>query len=50
MSTQTPLEEIKSIEAQSRKLALLEVIKELKDRAKEVKENKLYTDLLLKEL
>lgn len=48
--TKTALEEIKSIEAQTRKISLIEVISELKDKAKEIKRLKFYTDSILNEM
>lgn len=50
MTEQTPLEEIKSLELEARKLSLIEIIAELKSEAKEIKRIKFYTESILKEL
>lgn len=46
----TALDEIKSIEAQTRKLSLIEVLADLKQKAKVIKENKHFTDCILEEM
>jgi len=50
MSENTALEEIKLIEAQTRKAMLTEIISDLKREAKEIKRIKFYTDTILKEM
>lgn len=49
-STKTALDEIKEIEAQTRKVTLIEVISELKDKAREIKRLKFYTETVLREM
>ena len=48
--TKTALEEIKGIESQARKMSLIEVLADLKKKAKEIKKMKHYTDSILKEM
>lgn len=48
--TKTALDEIKGIESQARKLSLIEILADLKKKAKEIKKMKHYTDSILKEL
>lgn len=48
--TKTALEEIKGIESQARKMQLIEILADLKKKAKEVKRLKHYTDSILKEM
>lgn len=50
METKTALEEIKGIESQARKMSLIEILADLKKKAKEIKKMKHYTDSILKEL
>lgn len=49
-TTKTALDEIKAIEAQARKIALIDVIAELKSKAREVKKLKFQTEVTLKEM
>lgn len=44
------LDEIKAIDAQTRKISLIEVISNLKQKAKVIKENKFYTEAILAEM
>jgi len=46
----TALDEIKAIEAQTRKLSLIEVLADLKAKAKTIKESKHFTDCILQEM
>lgn len=48
--TKTALEEIKGIESQARKMSLIEILADLKKKAKEIKRMKHYTDSILKEM
>lgn len=48
--TKTALEEIKDIQAQARKISLIEILGQLKEKARQIKENKHYTETILKEM
>lgn len=48
--TKNALDEIKSLEAQTRKYSLIEVIGDLKRKAKEIKKAKYYTENILKKM
>lgn len=48
--TKTALDEIKGIESQARKMQLIEILSDLKKKAKEIKKAKHYTDSILKEM